>query len=133
VLTWRDLVNKLRSAMFFGLYTPKLPPVPSGVSRRQFLKLAGIAATVIAVMPELFVSTLDEPIDLDEPAHGISLSDLDAILKAVYLPAIVAMLNEDNHILKFMDRGYERGSFVVPVKVGRNYFTSCPASWKGSR
>jgi hypothetical protein len=123
-MTWRDLVERLRSSMFLGLKDPRpLPSAPSGVSRRQFLKVAGIAAATIALLPDTLA--LDEPLVLEEFAAGISLADVDALLTRIYAPLIMEMLNADNMLLRFMtkDDSPLTDSFVVPIKVGRNYYT----------
>lgn len=125
-MTWRELVQRLRSAAFFGLLPADrpLPAAPSGVTRRQFLKVAGIAAATVALLPETLA--LDEPLVLEEFAAGISLADLDALLKRIYLPYITEMLNAESPILRLLndDRPRDGRPFVVPVKVGSHYYTS---------
>lgn len=124
-MTWRALIDKLRASAFFGLTSGQpLPTAVAGVSRRQFLKVAGIAAATIALLPEALA--LDEPLPaLDAPVVGISLAEVDSLLCEVYRPLIMSMLNEPNSIMRFMAKDEPDGRpVVVPVKVGRNYYAS---------
>ena len=125
-MTWRAFIQLLVTLLgLAGVKARHLPPV-NGVSRRAFLKALGVSAVALANLPAGFA--LDEPLDLDDWIDYTpgDLADWDALFKRIYLPAIVEQLNAPNHLMQFMgiDEGDPRGSFVVPVKVGKNYYTA---------
>lgn len=89
-----------------------------GLSRRSFLFLAGSAAAVALVAPNLLIQPADGPM-LFPLEWGPNTSLVDAILKEHYLPAIVAHLNGENTLMQFIamspaeqaahDRRYRNG------------------------
>jgi hypothetical protein len=123
-MTWRELVERLRAFPFFeprqsdwteAIYRHREP----GMSRRTFLRAAGVAAATIALLPDSLA--LDEVLlDWSEPC-GIDVAALDALLREVYLPLITAELNRTNPLMQLLSRDFDetpRGKFVVPLKVG---------------
>lgn len=105
-MTWRAFIQLLVSMLgLAGGTVEQLPPITPGVSRRAFLKALGVSAVALAALPEAF--SLDRALDLDEEIVGYSgfdLSQLDAILKEIYLPEIVRSLNQPSAVMRFMER-----------------------------
>jgi hypothetical protein len=122
-VTWRTFIQLLVTMLgLSGVKARQLPPVASGVSRRAFLKALGVSAVALANLPAGFA--LDEPLVLDEAIDGggFDLAQFDSILKELYAPAILAQLNAESSILKFMDAEPPAMPpwLTVPVHYGRN-------------
>jgi hypothetical protein len=110
-MTWRELVERIRSFPLAARRSDWVEAIhrdrEPGMSRRTFLTAAGVAAVTIAMLPEQLL--LDEAMPaLEETVCGVTLAELDALLAEAYLPHIIAMLNDQNPLLRLFERSSDR-------------------------